>query len=83
MKYQILILIKDHGPGIQDDMIDKIFEPFVRTSGARERLTGGYGLGLTIAKRAINLHKGKITAQNNLKSGMSVLIQLPYTGAIT
>ena len=80
---QMLIQIKDHGPGIEEDMIDKIFEPFVRTSSARDRQSGGYGLGLTIAKRAINLHKGEITAKNNTESGMSVLIQLPYNEAIT
>jgi len=78
---QMLIQIKDHGPGIEENMIDKIFEPFVRTSSARDRQSGGYGLGLTIAKRAISLHKGEITAKNNTQSGMSVLIQLPYMEA--
>ena len=80
---QVIIQINDHGPGIEEDMINKIFEPFVRTSSARDRQTGGYGLGLTIAKRAIDLHNGKITAQNNTQSGMSVLIQLPCNRAIT
>lgn len=76
---QILITIRDHGPGVDNDMLEKIFEPFVRTSIARDRQTGGYGLGLAIAKRAISLHNGKVSAQNQKEGGMCVKIVLPVT----
>jgi len=76
---QVLITIRDHGPGVENDMLEKIFEPFVRTSKARDRQSGGYGLGLAIANRAINLHNGKVSAQNQKDGGMSVTIALPVT----
>lgn len=74
---QMLIQIFDHGSGVETDMLEKIFEPFVRTSTARDRQSGGHGLGLAIAKRAINLHNGTITAQNIKEGGMNIKIQLP------
>ena len=75
----VLITIRDHGPGVDIEMLEKIFEPFVRTSIARDRQSGGYGLGLAIAKRAINLHNGRVSAHNIKEGGMSVKIELPVT----
>ena len=74
---QVEIRIRDHGPGIPDEMLGRIFEPFVRISEARERLSGGYGLGLAIANQAITLHGGKMTAQNETGGGLSIIIHLP------
>jgi len=73
----VIISVRDHGPGIPDDMLARIFEPFVRVGEARDRESGGYGLGLTIASRAINLHGGIIVAQNENDNGASVHIHLP------
>ncbi len=70
------ISVRDHGPGVPDDSLDAIFEPFVRVEGDRSRASGGVGLGLAIARRAVGLHRGTITAQN-AHPGLLVQIELP------
>ena len=74
---QVIIKVRDYGSGVPGEMLERIFEPFVRVGEARDRKSGGYGLGLAIASRAIKLHGGSIQAQNEPDKGMSVLIQLP------
>ncbi|MDH3526409.1 MAG: ATP-binding protein [Gammaproteobacteria bacterium] len=78
----VLIEVRDHGPGIAEDLLPRLFEPFVRAGEARDRESGGYGLGLAIADRAVGLHGGSIEARNRPEGGLSVLIRLPI-GAIT
>jgi len=73
----VKITVRDHGPGIPDEMLSRIFEPFVRVGEARDRESGGYGLGLAIASRAIKLHGGNISASNMSGNGASVEINLP------
>jgi two-component system sensor histidine kinase CpxA len=73
----MLIQVRDHGPGVPEDMLTKLFEPFVRVSDARDRQSGGYGLGLAIAERAIRLHGGEISALNEPNGGLNVRIRLP------
>ena len=68
--------MRDHGPGVPDDLLGAIFEPFVRVEGDRSRASGGVGLGLAIARRAVDLHRGRITAQN-AHPGLLVRIELP------
>ena len=46
------VTIRDHGPGVPETMLSQLFEPFVRVGDARDRASGGYGLGLAIAQRA-------------------------------
>lgn len=75
------ICVRDHGPGVPEEKLTKLFEPFVRVSEARDRESGGYGLGLAIAERAIRLHGGKITAANASSGGLVVTIHLPDTKA--
>jgi two-component system sensor histidine kinase CpxA len=58
-------------------MLEAIFEPFVRTSDARERDSGGYGLGLAIAAGAVKAHGGTIRAHNREGGGLMVEIDLP------
>jgi len=73
----VVIKIRDHGPGIPEEMCESIFEPFVRVGEARDRQRGGYGLGLAIAKSAIHLHGGNMSASNEDDHGLSIFIQLP------
>ncbi len=73
----IYITICDHGVGIPQEKLALIFEPFVRLSEARERSSGGYGLGLAIAERAIRLHGGKVSAVNRDGGGLCVQTYLP------
>ena len=70
------IAVTDQGPGLPDSALERIFEPFYRVDDARQRETGGYGLGLSIASRSINQHGGSIAAENT-SNGLRVVIKLP------
>ena len=59
-----VLRISDHGGGVPEDEMENLFRPFYRVGEARERKTGGIGLGLAIAERAIKAHKGSIRAEN-------------------
>lgn len=72
-----VVRVEDRGPGIDEDMLPRIFEPFVRVGDARDRDSGGHGLGLAIAQRAIRAHGGRIHARNRAHGGLSVEIHLP------
>jgi two-component system, OmpR family, sensor histidine kinase CpxA len=71
-----VISVRDQGPGVPEKDLDSIFEPFFRVSEARERESGGVGLGLAIAQRAIRLHRGTIRARNTAP-GFLVEISIP------
>lgn len=71
------LVICDDGVGIPESDLSHIFQPFYRVSSARERDSGGIGLGLAIASRAVAVHNGKITAHNQIKGGLCVHIRLP------
>ncbi len=70
-----LLRISDHGGGVPEDEIENLFKPFYRVSDARERKTGGIGLGLAIAQRAIEAHSGNIRAKN-VPTGLEIEIEL-------
>lgn len=74
------ITVRDRGPGVPEDLLGSIFEPFFRVDAHRNRSSGGVGLGLAIASRAIGLHRGRITARN-VSPGLLVTIELPTPGA--
>jgi two-component system sensor histidine kinase CpxA len=76
----IIIQIRDHGPGVPEEMLSHILEPFVRVEEARDRLSGGHGLGLAIADRAVRLYGGDIVARNEPDGGLSILIRLHSPG---
>lgn len=69
------VKISDHGGGVPDEELPNLFRPFYRVGEARERKTGGIGLGLAIAERAVKAHKGTITAKNS-NGGLSIEIEL-------
>ncbi len=71
------IRILDQGPGVPEEALDKLFEPFYRVAAARDRQTGGTGIGLAIAERAITLHGGTICASNHPQGGLNMEITLP------
>lgn len=68
--------VSDQGKGVNDDNLKDIFEPFFRTDSSRSRQTGGFGLGLSLVKRIIEMHKGSVTALNQA-GGFMVKILLP------
>jgi len=72
----VTIAVTDRGPGVPEDTLERIFEPFYRVDDARQRETGGYGLGLSIASRSIRQHGGSIAAENT-GDGLRLVINLP------
>lgn len=76
---EIRISIEDSGHGIPEEKLNQVFDPFFRVDDSRTQRTGGFGLGLAIAKRAILLHQGQIYAKNLPQSGLSVVLTFPKT----
>jgi signal transduction histidine kinase len=70
------IRVRDYGPGVPEDALPRLFDAFYRVEEDRDRKSGGVGLGLSIARRAVELHKGKLRASNALP-GLLVEIELP------
>ena len=75
---RISIRVLDQGPGVPDESLEKLFEPFYRVADDRDRKSGGTGIGLAIADRAIRLHAGSIKATNRMEGGLCVEISLPF-----
>jgi signal transduction histidine kinase len=73
---KVLVDVRDRGPGVPEKSIPRLFDPFYRVEDDRNRMTGGIGLGLSIARRAIELHKGSIRARN-VDPGLEVELELP------
>jgi two-component system sensor histidine kinase CpxA len=77
-----VLTVRDHGPGVPESELQHIFEPFYRVGEARERSSGGVGLGLSIADRTVKLHGGCIRAEN-VNGGLLITIGLPLSVAPT
>lgn len=77
----LCLTVRDHGPGVPAADLPRLFEPFYRVSEARDRDSGGFGLGLAIAARAVALHHGEIHAENAEGGGLMVSIVLPAPAA--
>jgi len=75
------IMIRDYGPGVPEKAMKRIFDPFFRVEEARNTNGGGSGLGLSIAKRAVCVHRGSIVAENAIP-GLRVTIVIPLAHAI-
>jgi signal transduction histidine kinase len=79
---QAVLSVRDYGPGVPDEALQQIFQPFFRVEAPPgPRRNHGTGLGLAIALEAIRQHRGTITASNASPSGLEVKIMLP-TSAI-
>jgi two-component system sensor histidine kinase CpxA len=72
--------VRDHGPGVPEAVLSDIFKPFFRVEDDRSRASGGVGLGLAIARRAVGVHQGKIAA-SNAHPGLLITISLPHARA--
>ncbi len=74
----VILEVIDAGPGVPDEDLSKLFEPFFRTQeSADQNDNGSTGLGLAIARRAVQLHQGRIDARNADGHGFVVSITLP------
>ena len=79
---EAVLRVSDSGPGVPEDALRKLFEPFYRLDDARGRLTGGVGLGLAITERAVRFHGGKVSASNRPEGGLMVEIRLPLISGV-
>lgn len=77
-KDTVVIDVRDSGPGVPESLTDKIFEPFFRPETARNRESGGVGLGLSIVKTCVDACGGTVSARNLHPTGFSVTITLPH-----
>ena len=71
------IIVEDNGSGIPEAERSRVFEPFYRLDRSRDRATGGFGLGLSIASKAVALHGGTIRIENSDLGGARFIIGLP------
>ncbi|MEH0073909.1 ATP-binding protein [Pannonibacter sp. Pt2] len=74
---EVIIRVDDDGPGIPEERMGDVFEPFVRLETSRSGETGGIGLGLAIARSLIHAHGGTITLANRPEGGLTATVTLP------
>jgi signal transduction histidine kinase len=73
----VVIGVTDDGPGIPEEDLPRLFEPFFRVDRSRSKKTGGYGLGLSICKRIVEAHGGELTVRNLSPRGAAFTVTLP------
>ena len=73
----LTIAISDDGPGIPEADIERVFEPFYRVEGSRNRNTGGSGLGLSIARNIAQAHGGSVRLRNLARGGLEATLRIP------
>jgi signal transduction histidine kinase len=76
---RVSIGVTDQGPGVPEEALSHLFEPFYRVDEARARKTGGSGVGLAICQRVVEVHGGTVRARNNTPTGLIVEIEIPRT----
>lgn len=74
---EVVIRVRDRGIGIPAEEIPRLFEPFYRVDRSRSRDTGGYGLGLSLCKRILEAHGGRIALESREGEGTTVELRLP------
>lgn len=78
--HTVAVVVQDDGPGVPASVLPQLFDPFFRVDDARDRASGGAGLGLAIAMQAMVAHGGSATARNGEMGGLSVRLELPVSG---
>lgn len=74
----VRIFIRDSGPGIPEDELERVFQPFYRVDASRSRETGGLGMGLSVARAIVLEHRGAIQLRNRKPHGLEVEVFLPF-----
>lgn len=72
-----VIRVRDRGPGVPEAVLTDIFRPFYRLDEARDRQSGGTGIGLAITEQALRVHGGTATAGNREGGGLEIILSLP------
>jgi len=70
------IRIRDHGPGLPTEEMERVFEPFYRAESSRNRETGGTGLGLSITRNLLRVQRGNISLENHPEGGLLATVTL-------
>ncbi len=78
-----VLSVSDDGPGVPEESIHHLFDPFYRTDRARSRTEDGSGLGMTIIQKAVRLMKGTVVAKNREPHGLTVEIKLPLEKGVS
>jgi len=78
---EVVVSVRDNGPGVPEEQLEDLFRPFYRIADSRDRGSGGTGLGLSITDRAVRLHGGTVRAVNADGGGLVVEIRLPVAGS--
>ena len=76
----VRLRVQDDGPGLPPAELERVFEPFYRAEASRSRETGGVGLGLSIARDAVETQGGTLTLHNRAEGGLEALLTLPRKG---
>lgn len=74
---ELVVVIRDDGPGIAEKELERVFEPFYRIEASRNRDTGGTGLGLSIARDIAQAHGGSVVLRNRPAGGLEAIVTLP------
>jgi len=77
----VRISVADCGPGVPQESLSKLFDPFYRVDSSRTRQTGGAGLGLAIVRSCMEACAGQVTAHNRPGGGLEVTLYLPKAEA--
>lgn len=72
-----VLKVRDNGPGIPDEMLDKVFDLFTQIKDGRHRLQGGLGIGLALVRRLVNMHDGTVEARSAPGGGAEFVVRLP------
>jgi signal transduction histidine kinase len=78
----VLFLVHDTGIGIENENIERIFEPFVQMDGSISRKIDGTGLGLALVKKRIEMHGGHIRIESELGKGSIFIFEIPLNSSI-
>ncbi len=80
---QVCVRWSDSWPGVPNDQLSRIFEPLYRVESSRNRSFGGSGLGLSIAKKIVEAHKGRIMANHSSLGGLEITMLFPLASEDT
>ena len=73
---QVVVTVRDEGPGIPKDLLERVFDPFYRIEGSSGAVSSGIGLGLSICRRLVEAHGGKMWAENEPGTGSTLFFGL-------
>jgi two-component system sensor histidine kinase MtrB len=75
---EVAVSVRDHGEGMEEASLTRVFDRFWRADPSRARTRGGTGLGLSIVKKCVDLHKRDIRIDSQLGKGTTVTVTIPY-----